>query len=187
MLHRMPALKSIRQERFALLVFKGVPPYRAYPEAGYRQHPAAPYRLCENVRVKNRIAELRRQIAVKSRVTVETIASQIAADRDFAIQQKQPATALAASVALGKLFGMFVDRSESGAPGEFAGLTSAEEVLAKVREELGDETAVLLAKALARQDGVGEIIDQAPATDSNVGEAERSLALFRSRQKSRRN
>jgi hypothetical protein len=187
MLLRMPALKFVRQERFCQLVKQGIPPFRAYAAAGYQPNNGAPYRFAENVRVKRRIAELNKVLAVKTRVTIETVTSQIVADRDFAIQQKQPATALAASVALGKLHGMFVDRSESGAPGEFAGLQSIEEVLARVREELGEETAALLAKALSRPEG--EIIDQpaAPAGDQSSGEAERSLALFRSRPKVRRN
>jgi hypothetical protein len=185
----MPALKSVRQERFCMLIKQGIPPYRAYPAAGYRPDNGAPYRLSENVRIKQRLRELTKSFAMKTRVTVEAIASQIAADRDFAIQQKQPATALAASVALGKLFGMFVDRKESGGPGDFAGLQSTEEVLAKVRLELGEETAALLARALARQDGNDVIIDQSAATESqrdySSGEADKSLALFRTKRRGR--
>jgi hypothetical protein len=183
----MPALKKHRQERFCLLIIQGVPPYRAYPLAGYRPDNGAPYRLSENARIKSRIAELTRQIAVKTRVTVETIAAQLVEDRDFAIRMKQPGAAHAATVSLAKLHGLMIDRKETGAPGDFSNLTSADEVLALVRAELGDETATLLAKALDRQDGV--IIDQPAAAtgDHSSGEADKSLALFRTRPKARRN
>lgn len=45
---------------------------------------------------------------------------------------------------------MFVERKEQGAPGDFASAASAADVLALVKAELGDETALLLAAALAK-------------------------------------
>jgi len=158
----MPELKNIRQERFCALVVQGIPPYRAYPMAGYRANDGSPYRLQGNARVQHRQNEIIEALGMKTHVTVETIAKQFNEDRDFAIAQKQPATAHAASVSLAKLHGLMVERKESGAPGEFAGLTSADEVLALIRAELGEEAAELLSKALERHDRLA--IEHEPAT-----------------------
>jgi len=54
----MPALPNIRQERFCLKVAQGIPPYRAYEEAGYKKHESNCYRMSENERVKERLLEL---------------------------------------------------------------------------------------------------------------------------------
>src|SRR5882724_7681037 len=76
-LRHMPALARPRQERFCQLVKRGIPPFRAYPMAGYRPNNGAPYRLAENVRVKRRLAELTRHIAMKTRVTIESITQEL--------------------------------------------------------------------------------------------------------------
>lgn len=51
---------------------------------------------------------------------------------------------------LGKEQGMFIDRKEMGAPGEFANLTSAAEVIDVVRKELGDAMADALLSAIGK-------------------------------------
>jgi hypothetical protein len=147
----MPALANARQERFCQLVKQGIPPYRAYPAAGYQPNNGAPYRLAENVRVKRRLAELTKGLAMKTRVTVETLTAELDEARELAARVDQPSAMTAATIAKGKLHGLIVDRKESGAPGDFAGLQSAAEVLALVTTELGAETAALLAKALGKQ------------------------------------
>jgi hypothetical protein len=143
---------SVRQERFAQLVAQGIPPYRAYPEAGYNTHPGAPYRLCGNVRVKARIAQLMRGFAVKARVTVESLTSEFDRAIELAEETKNPSALTAAVVAKGKLHGHMVDRKETGAPGDFAGLTTTAEIIAKAREELGDEAAEMLMAVLEKPD-----------------------------------
>lgn len=148
----MPALKSQRQERFAQLIKQGVPPYRAYPLAGYRPNNGAPYHLAETRRVKARIAELNRGMAMKTRVTVDSISSQLDEDRQFAVKVDQAGPALNATIAKAKLHGLMVDRKESGAPGEFANLQTADEVLALVRAELGEAAAAALVAAMAQQE-----------------------------------
>jgi hypothetical protein len=150
----MPALKNQRQERFCQLVVQGIAPFRAYPMAGYEPHDANPYRLSGNERVKARLAELTRGFAMKTRVTVETISEQLDADRDFARRVDQAGPALNATIAKAKLHGLIVDRKETGAPGDFAALSSADDVLALVRKELGDEAAALLLASLARSDAL---------------------------------
>ena len=146
----MPPLPSIRQERFCQLVKQGLPPYRAYPEAGYAANGGSPYRLHENARIKARIAEITEAIAMTTRVTVESLSAEFDEARALALGEKQASAAVAATTAKAKLHGLMVDRQEKGAPGDFASAASAADVLALVREQLGDETALLLAAALAK-------------------------------------
>lgn len=147
----MPALKNQRQERFCQLVKQGIPPIRAYPEAGYNAHESAPYRLCGNVRVKRRLNEITRGLAMKTRVTVESITSDLDRVTAGAEAALQYGAAKGAIETKAKLHGLLVDRKEQGAPGDFAGMKSESEVLDLVRRELGDETATALAAALAKQ------------------------------------
>jgi hypothetical protein len=144
----MGALKNQRQERFCQLIKRGIPPYRAYPLAGYNPDNGAPYRLSENVRVKARLRELTKGFAMKTRVTVETISAQLDEDRAFAVEVKQAGPALNATIAKAKLHGLIVDRKESGAPGEFATLATEAEVMDAVRRELGDAAAEALVASL---------------------------------------
>ena len=143
----MPTELKPRQERFCQLVRQGIVPYRAYPLAGYQPNNGAPYRLAENVRVKARLAELTKAFAMKTRVTVETISEQLDEDRLFAKAVNQAGPALQATVAKAKLHGLIVDRKETGAPGDFAGLQE-QDVIALVRKELGEQAAALLVSAL---------------------------------------
>ena len=152
----MPALKNQRQERFCQLVRQGVVPFKAFPLAGYRPHNANPYRLSDNERVKARLAELHKGFAMKTRVTVETISEQLDEDRAFAKAVDQAGPALNATIAKAKLHGLIVDRKESGGPGDFASLNTADDVLALVRKELGEQAAALLVSALADQDAIPE-------------------------------
>jgi hypothetical protein len=146
----MPPTLSHRQERFCQLVAQGLPPYRAYPEAGYSANPGSPYRLHENARVKARLAEIKREFAMSSRVTVESLSAELDEARALALGERQASAAVAATTAKAKLHGLMVDRTEKGAPGDFASASNAAEVLALVKAELGDETALLLAAALAK-------------------------------------
>ncbi len=148
----MPALPNARQERFCQLVKQGIPPYRAYPLAGYKPDSGAPYRLSENIRVKRRLTELTRHIAVKTRVTIESLTQELDEARELAARVDQPSAMTAATIAKGKLHGLMVERKESGQPGDFAGLQSAADVLAQLATELGPETAALLSAALARRE-----------------------------------
>ncbi len=120
--------------------------------AGYKAHPGEPYRLRENPRVKRRLAELTRAMAVKARVTVESITDELNEVRERAIAADQLGAAQAAIVAKAKLHGLLIDRKESGAPGEFSGLQSTADVLAAITDQLGADVAALLGAALAQRD-----------------------------------
>jgi hypothetical protein len=152
----MPALKNARAEHFCQLVRQGIPRYRAYPLAGYKPDNGAPYRLSETVRVKARLAELTKGLAMKTRVTAQTISEQLDEDRAFAQRVEQAGPALNATIAKAKLHGLIVDRKESGNPGDFAALSSEEDVVAMVRREFGDDAAAILLASLDKTEAMPE-------------------------------
>ena len=87
---------------------------------------------------------------MKTRVTVESLTADLDRIMEKAEAAAQFGAARSAVDTKAKLHGLLVDRKESGAPGEFAGLQSEADVLARVRAELGEDAAVALAKALER-------------------------------------
>jgi len=78
-------------------------------------------------------------------VTIDTLLAQLAEDRALAHATSQSGAAVSATVAMGKLVGLWVERKESGQPGDFANLQSVQEVIAAVRRDLGDRAADALA------------------------------------------
>jgi phage terminase small subunit len=171
----MSALANLRHERFARAFIKTNVAARAYLKAGYTANTrnaldASSSRLLGHAKVQSRIKELRRQMAARNRVTVDSLLQDLADDRALARDLGQPGAAIQATQLSAKLVGLLVDRKESGAPGDFAGMQSREEVLALVRAELGDETAALLAKALGKQedsepvDAVADVTRDAEST-----------------------
>jgi hypothetical protein len=91
-------------------------------------------------------------MAARNRITIDSLIEDLAADRALARDLGQPSAAIAATQLTAKICGLLVDRKETGQPGEFADMQSADEVLALVKRELGEETAAALAAALAQQD-----------------------------------
>lgn len=172
----MPALANPRHERLARLYIKLGVKSRAYVKAGYVENTtrasldAAASRAFRSVKMKRRIAEIRKQMTQRTRITLETLLHDLAQDRQLARETKQVSAAIAATQLSAKLVGLLVDRKESGAPGDFAGLTSADEVLALVRAELGDETATLLAAALGKREEA-EAAQDLPAIDAERDES----------------
>ena len=144
----MGALRNQRQERFVQLVKQGIPPYRAYPQAGYQPHESAPYRLCGNVRVKERMDEITRELAMKTRVTVASITAELDEAAALAKRIDQPSAMTQAIIAKAKLHGLLIERKEAGAPGDFAAARTEAEVLEQVRNDLGEAAAELLGQLL---------------------------------------
>jgi hypothetical protein len=94
-------------------------------------------------------------------ITVDTLITDLEDDRQLARTEGQASAAVQATMAKARLLGLIIDRKESGAPGDFAGLQTADEVIALVRNELGEEAA----KALARlMNTAPEATHQAPDT-----------------------
>jgi hypothetical protein len=151
----MSALANIRHERFARAVIRTGVAARAYLKAGYTPttRNALDVSACQLLRrpkVQARIRELRKQMAARNRISLDSLLDDLAADRALARTLGQPSAAIAATQLTARLCGLLVDRKESGQPGEFAGLQSEAEVLALVRRELGDDSATALAAALAQ-------------------------------------
>lgn len=152
----MPALQNIRHERFARYWMRTGVAAQAYLKAGFNPttRNALDVSACQLLRrpkVQARIRELRKQMATRNRITVDSLLDDLAADRELARRLEQPSAAIAATQLAARLCGLLVERKENGQPGEFAGLQSADDVLALVRAELGPETAAVLAAALARE------------------------------------
>jgi phage terminase small subunit len=151
----MSALANIRHERFARAVIRTGVAARAYLKAGYTPttRNALDVSACQLLRrpkVQARIKELRKQMAARNRITVDTLLDDLAADRALARELGQPAAAISATMNQARLVGLLVDRKESRKLGDFAELPSEAEVLAMLRAELGEESAAVLAAALER-------------------------------------
>jgi len=111
----------------------------------------------------------------RTRITIESLLHDLAEDRALARETKQVSAAIAATQLSAKLVGLLIDRKESGQPGDFSDLTSADEILARVRADLGDDMADAITQALAKQadtpaDGT---VEPGPAVDLVELDAER--------------
>jgi len=128
----------------------------AYLRAGYKptnrnSRDACASRLLSQAKIKQRIKELDDQMAKRTRITLESLLDDLAEDRALARETKQVSAAIAATQLSAKLVGLLIDRKESGQPGDFSDLTSADEILARVRADLGDDMADAITQALAKQ------------------------------------
>ena len=148
---------------------------QAYRKAGYNNTSrngldVNASRLLRHTKVNSRIKELRRQMAKRNAISVDTLLDDLAADRALARQLEQPSAAIAATQLAARLCGLLVDRKESGAPGEFSGLQSLDDVIALARTQLGDEMASLLQASLERRpDALPGDACGAPADDTARG------------------
>lgn len=109
----MAALSNARHERFAQELAKGKSASEAYVAAGYRESRSAASRLSANVNVIDRVAELQERGAVRTEITIERITEMLLEDRKFAMECGQAGPAVSATEKLGKLHGLFVERSEN--------------------------------------------------------------------------
>jgi Terminase small subunit len=118
----MPPLDNPRWERFAQELAKGQSQTGAYLAAGYKgakSPTTAASRLLTNVRVAARVKELQQRGAERAEVTVASLIADLDEDRKLARGAGQASAAVAATMAKAKLLGLFIDRKEVGAPGEF--------------------------------------------------------------------
>lgn len=108
---------NAKQERFAQGFARGMSASAAYKAAGYAATKdgairANASRLLTNANVQSCIAELQRQAAARTLVTVESITAELDASFAIAKQQQNPAAMTAASMAKAKLYGLVVDRAQ---------------------------------------------------------------------------
>ncbi|WP_301006781.1 terminase small subunit [Mesorhizobium sp.] len=112
----MPILRNPRHERFAQGIAKGLSGKAAYVEAGFRARGNAAEvnaaRLLRNAQVTSRLEELQAGHAKRTAVTVESIVGELEEARASALDQKQLAAAVAASLGKAKLLGLVIDRAQ---------------------------------------------------------------------------
>jgi len=173
----MPRLDNIRRERFCREYIKSGVASRSYKAAGYKastRHSldASAWAMLRFPDVASRIAELRRQMTYKTKISLESLLLELAADRELARRVDQPSAAIQATVMQAKLVGLMVDRKESGSPGDFAAL-SADQVLEQVRKDHGDDAADAFARLIGASEReqaieVNEAVDIPPPTSSSL-------------------
>ena len=139
----MPILTNPRWEQFARLVVQegtlhnrnGRSMSDLYLRAGFESEPtmcsarANASRLLRTVKpVIDRIRELQEDAAKLTGVTVATITGELDAIADIAMTEKQCGAAVSAITSKAKLHGLFVDRQETGKPGDFSKAETAAEL-----------------------------------------------------------
>mgnify|MGYP001559832811 CR=1 FL=1 len=138
-----------RQLRFVTEYLKSGIQSRAFILAGYQRSTrnaldVGASQLIRNRKVKREINRRKAAMVKRSDVTIDKLLQDLADDRDLARRIDQPSAAIAATQLTAKLVGLLVDRKETGAPGDFQGLTTADEVLAAIRAEMGEDAAKAL-------------------------------------------
>jgi hypothetical protein len=159
-IHHMPVLPIPRHERFAQQLASGMSGTAAYEAAGYKPSPGAASRLSKSDKIRQRVADLlsereqRHSKAVEKAIertalTKEWVIGRLIENAERALQARGVVTAkgeptgeyrydgMVANRALellGKELGMFIDRKEVGAPGEFQDLDEAA-LLGEIRRE----------------------------------------------------
>ncbi|WP_175499022.1 terminase small subunit [Phyllobacterium sp. CL33Tsu] len=108
---------TARQESFCRGLTEGLSQYEAYQKAGYRSKgrnatDAHAARLVRNGKVKNRLNELKSEAAKQTVVTAQSIAAELDIAFRLALDNRQAAACVAASMGKAKLFGLIVDRAE---------------------------------------------------------------------------
>jgi hypothetical protein len=109
----MGVLKNNRHELFAQALAKGETQVAAYEQAGYIAHDGAAARLCGNVRIMERVAELKALAAEMCLVTVQSLTEELEEARALAVAIASPAAAVAASMGKAKLHGLLVDKVDA--------------------------------------------------------------------------
>src|SRR6266849_8478785 len=148
----MPTLKNMRHERFIREYlktdFNGAEAYRrVYPRHRPDIACVSACQLLRRPKVRERLQEVQAAIIKRSDITVDRILTEYEEARKLAVQQEKPEAMLNASEKKAKLVGLLVDRREIGNAGDFEQMTDISQILAKVREDAGDEAADALAKA----------------------------------------
>jgi len=119
----MPILSNTRRERFAQEIAKGKTLVEAYEVAGYEPHDSNACKLANHPEIQARVSELIGKAAIRAEISVAKFTEDLlriakkAEDYDSA---QGLAVSKGAIMDAAKLNGLVVDRSERGAPGEFA-------------------------------------------------------------------
>lgn len=158
----MPTLSNAKHERFAQGIAAGKTADQAYVDAGYEEHRGNACTLRAKQHIKDRIAELLTPSAERISEEIVEGAERVKLTKQWVLDRliENASRAMQAvpvmskdgptgeykydgSVAnrslelLGKELGMFVDRKESGAPGDFANIDNAADLRRAIAERLG--------------------------------------------------
>ncbi len=167
----MGALRNVRREKFCQALIKsangGLSYVEAYRVAGYTGEGRVAYsnasRLMTFADVRRRMSELLAPAAQKSQISVEVLLSELEITIGDARSAKQHGVVVRALELAAKLVGLLKERVEV-THNEFCGLRSADEVLAMIREELGDQAADAIAAAVVKPVGA----DTLPPTEEKA-------------------
>lgn len=154
-----------RQQRFVAEYVKTGVAAQAYIAAGYQVTTrwaldTNASRLLRHAQVKAAIRQKRQQMLKRSDVTIEKLLQDVEDARKLAMAGGQPSAAVSASQLQGKLVGLLIDRKESGAPGDFTGLATPEQIVEAIRAELGEDAASLVQRAVTPAEARQEAIEQ---------------------------
>ena len=149
----MPVLENQKHEAFAQARALGKTCDEAYALAGYNPHRSNAARLSTNERVLARQKELQQVTAEKHEITVELIAAELEEERRLALEWKQPSAAVAATVAKGKLGGLFVEKTTVNVTHNYNMMTV---------EELRFEIAAITAEARISEARRAELNERQP-------------------------
>lgn len=106
----MPVLKNPRHERYAQELAKGKTLDEAYKLAGYSPNRGNATRLKANESVLSRVAEIQGRAAKRAEVTLTSLTEELEEARLIAVEKKQSAGAVSATMGKAKLHGKIIDR-----------------------------------------------------------------------------
>lgn len=117
----MPPLDNSRHERFAQELAKGLAKGDAYVAAGYDDSPASATRLSKNVKISQRVDELKAKAAERCEVTIADLTKRLMRLAEKGEQLSDApgfSVARAATMDIAKLNGLVVEKKElAGANG----------------------------------------------------------------------
>lgn len=169
-------LKNPKHELFAQELANGTNASQAYRNAGYSDSRANACRLQQDERIQQRVATLLEERRKQHAKASERAVQKLGVDRQWVlsklvenVERGLQARAVLdddgkpigefrydggvvnrALELLGVEQGMFIKRTEAGAPGDFGALHSEDEIFAALREQLGDDTAETLISLLRK-------------------------------------
>jgi hypothetical protein len=191
----MPTLRNPRHELFAQNIAqapkRGMSNAQCYREAGYQvgAGPAcdvAASRLLSSDKVRARIDELIAPTIKRTRTTLDSLAEQFDRVFDGAVSAEQYGAASNAAGLKAKLLGFMRTQIEIGAPGEFGGCQTTEDVMQVLMT--GESAGSILESLAALRELVeayaannAALIPAAEPARPRPGETALSLALHRRR------
>ena len=125
-------LRNPRHERFCHALLEGNSATAAYEAAGYAKDDGNATRLRANPKVHARLAELQSDVVKETKITVESLLTELEAARQKATDLDQLSAAVRAIEAKAKVSGLLVQKMEIGGAGAFEQCESIEEIVAEM-------------------------------------------------------